>query len=255
MNSVVQVEFKKACEVGNLETVERLFDQVKDLELYMLQMRNLVVQQGYLNILEYFYRRNVDISRIYENNNPFKIAAHKGWVDVIDFLLKIKVDINLQDVYGWTSLMIASGYGNIDIIDRLFATGQCNANIENIFGDTALFIATERGRPEIVDRLVVYGANYYHLNNDGENLLYNAVRSRNINMIQKILSLGLDVNQQDIYGRTPLMTAVNFGNKEKIKILLEHGADPNIKNNFGQKASDFTVYENIKSLLTNLVSY
>ena len=215
MSLVVYDDFKSACENGDLETVMKLFDKFNlEFESDMLLMRNRVSQKGYLNILEYFYRHGVDLKTFYEQHNPLTLAAGQGWVDITDFLLEKGLNINLQNFDGLTVLMVASGYGNIDIIDRLFATGQCNANIENIFGDTALFIATERGRPETVDRLVVYGANYYLINHNGQNLLHYTINSLHIDTLQKVLSLGVDVNHQNNRGWTPLMCAIDANEKK-----------------------------------------
>ena len=241
-------KFLVACEIGDLETVEGLFDKFVNND-YILQMRNLVVLKGNLNVLEYFYQRGVDMNEVYYAKTPLIIAARTGWVDVIDFLLEMGEDINLQNFNGDTALMIASMCGNIDIADRLLETGQCNVNHKDIWGDTVLFCVVKRGHLGVVDKLLVYGANYYHVNKNGENLLHCAILSENIDMLQRVMSLRPDVNHQDNYGWTPLMYAVRIGKGEMIKILMEHGADPMIEDKNGKTASDFTRDSEIKNLL------
>ena len=49
-------QFENACGVGDLETVERFFDDV-NRHVDILRLRNWVAQGGYLNILKYFYRQ------------------------------------------------------------------------------------------------------------------------------------------------------------------------------------------------------
>ncbi|OHS93067.1 hypothetical protein TRFO_12086 [Tritrichomonas foetus] len=41
---------------------------------------------------------------------------------------------------------------------------------------------------------------------------------------------GADPNQKNSKGATPLLVATTYKNIEAVKILLEHGADPNITN-------------------------
>ena len=81
--------FKRACENGYLRNVERFFDKFND-EFEILEMRNLVVINGNLNILKYFYQRGVDMNGVYNNDNPLRIDARKGWVDSINDRISIR---------------------------------------------------------------------------------------------------------------------------------------------------------------------
>jgi len=51
-----------------------------------------------------------------------------------------------------------------------------------------------------------------------------------------LISKGANVNHQDKNGNTALYWAATDKNTDKLKILLDHGADPQIKNDFGQTA-------------------
>ena len=80
----------------------------------------------------------------------------------------------------------------------------------------------------IVDELLTYGANYYHINFFGQNLLHFACKINDIGMVRKVLFLNLDINHQDTFGKTPLMIATTCKNEEILQILLEQGADSKI---------------------------
>ena len=43
-----------------------------------------------------------------------------------------------------------------------------------------------------------------------------------------MIDKGADVNGQNKYGMTPLLTAVSYSCVESVKLLLEFGADPNL---------------------------
>ena len=211
--------FQHACKVGDLETVKKYFDEF-NVRYELLCMRFFVVMNGHLNVLKYIYQHGVDLQSFFGIYNPLTLAAEKGWVDITDFLLEIGVDINLQNSDGWTALMYASWRGQTDVVDRLLSTRQCNVNLKDKKGFTALFLAVENGHLEIVDRLIVYGANYYHVNNNGENLLHYAIGSGNIDMVQKLLPLEIDINQQDNNGWTPLTSAMRSEDDEIKNIFL-----------------------------------
>jgi len=52
-------------------------------------------------------------------------------------------------------------------------------------------------------------------------------------IVEFLLEHGADPNIRDKYGSTPLLYAAMFGNSKVVEVLLEHGADPNIRNKNG----------------------
>ena len=58
------------------------------------------------------------------------------------------------------------------------------------------------------------------------------------NLVEFLIKSGAAINQQNNEGFTALHFAVLYGNTEYEKMLLEAGADPNIKTNGGLIAED-----------------
>ena len=44
-------------------------------------MRNIVVINGHLNILEFLHKKGVSINEFHERKKPLTTTADKGWVD------------------------------------------------------------------------------------------------------------------------------------------------------------------------------
>lgn len=65
-----------------------------------------------------------------------------------------------------------------------------------------------------------------------EELLWNAARNGDTALIEKVLSAGVEVNSKNRYGATALSFATDRGHVEAVKVLLKHGADPNLKDSF-----------------------
>jgi cytohesin len=61
--------------------------------------------------------------------------------------------------------------------------------------------------------------------------------------INVFATVGVDVNKQDRYGMTPLHYAALNGKQEAAQCLLQHGADPRIKNSWGQSVSDIAEWK------------
>jgi hypothetical protein len=72
----------------------------------------------------------------------------------------------------------------------------------------------------------------------GQTALHLATLEENINVMKELLRLGSDPNRADRMGRTPLMVAVggDIHDAEMIAMLLQAGADPDIKDKHGWTA-------------------
>lgn len=87
------------------------------------------------------------------------------------------------------------------------------------------------------------------------NPFLNAIRDGNSKKVLAELANGVDVNQKDPGGATPLMYAVMYENVKAdiVNGLLAHGADPNVQSKYGMTALMFAVenvdLETIKTLL------
>ena len=86
----------------------------------------------------------------------------------------------------------------------------------------------------------------------GPKMLHQAVRDRDMEQTQALLSEGTDVNEKDWLGYTPLHWAIYFGYPDVVEILLSEGANPSIQSDTGriplQLAKEMG-YEEIAELL------
>jgi hypothetical protein len=74
----------------------------------------------------------------------------------------------------------------------------------------------------------------------GRSLLMQGVTINNAAASKFLLQYGVDVDWggTSYSNKTPLMQAACAGNKELCKLLLEHGADPTLKDRFGRVVSE-----------------
>ncbi len=98
--------------------------------------------------------------------------------------------------------------------------------------------------------LVESGADIFEFDDEGVSVFDIAITYNNIKMINYMLQQGVDVNKTNRRsGFTALMAAACYGRVEIAKILLENGADQNVRDSKGFSAVDFARKMNKKSVL------
>lgn len=112
---------------------------------------------------------------------------------------------------------------------RLLEVPGFDFDAVDIFGDTPLMDACERGNLNMVQKLVSLGCNPHHQNDDGTTALGCASRYGHTGVVEFLLNhCECDANVADKYRWTPLHGACMHSDRDKIiELLLEHGADVN----------------------------
>ena len=134
---------------------------------------------------------------------------------------------------GGTPLHVAADRGYLRIVKFLLKHGA-NPNMKNDYGNTPLHDAAAFGHREVVKLLLEHGADPNIKNNDGSTPLHHAAESGNSKVVEVLLEHGADPNiQDDIDGWTPLHDAVANCHVDVVRVLLDRGADPTIRDNNG----------------------
>lgn len=130
-----------------------------------------------------------------EESSLMAEAVLSGDTNSVEELINSGVDVNVQDIDGWTPLMWAAQNNDIFMIEFLMQNGA-DPNYQDYYEETAL---------------------------------EQAIYQDNAETVQILISLGADPNMADSTGWTPLMTASSNGSLESVKALLQSGANPDLK--------------------------
>jgi ankyrin repeat protein len=123
-------------------------------------------------------------------------------IDAMSFLLEHGADVNSRDQYLCTPLHLVAIWGAFEEAQVLLERGA-DVDSRDIYGETPLHSFPEEDDPESRIPLL-------------------------------LLERGANVNAQSKNGDTPLLAAAGSHRAIHSRVLLEHGAEPNVKNNDGK---------------------
>lgn len=116
-------------------------------------------------------KKNVNIQNEF-GHTALMIASHENRVCCVKLLLSAGADVNMKDDLKRTALMHASLFGkrlcNGACIKELLKTSRSNINDQDCSGYTALMFASDMNRPWCVRILILAGADANIQNDDGE---------------------------------------------------------------------------------------
>jgi ankyrin repeat protein len=149
-----------------------------------------------------------------------------GRLALVELLLEHGTEVNTVDAWGHTRLRQALGYGYIKIVTSLLshvANSLVKSGDDN--GATLLHLALAMNQKDIADLFL--GANpaacVLVAGGDLSEIHWAAAKS-DLARMKGLLDTGDKVNVKDCVGWTPLRWAVEQGNVEVIRLLLQHRA-------------------------------
>ncbi len=154
-------------------------------------------------------------------------AAKSGDVAKVKRLLEHgEADAEARDEDGRTALYVAAKAGKAAVVKQLLEAGaDAEAKGEERWraGWTALDIAAYNGHVDVAKLLLKHG----YADKDVGMALFRAAHgySNTAAVAKLLLEHGADVNARDEDGWTALYVATEGGNTDMVKLLLEHGAD------------------------------
>jgi ankyrin repeat protein len=170
---------------------------------------------------------------------PVTVAAERGKVDALKALLKAGGDANARDQVQGSPLLWASGLGGPEVVAVLLGAGA-NPNIQDVNGMTPLMWAAGVGKPETVTMLLEKGADPKVVDRlTGESALMRGVRTGKTDTVRILLAKKPDLEAKNTLGMTAFLIACAYAqDQEKIKMLVDAGADKAAKDQRGWGAID-----------------
>ncbi len=263
----------------DISKIMSLLAQNVDLEVKNLDGEtalHIAAREGYSNIVNILLKSGSQVNTQDDSGyeptgyTPLHEAAKFGHVDILNILLEYGADVNLRTVNSRSPLYLAVYNNNVEIIDilskplfeaveagrldkiQILEDDIVSVDLKNSEGMSLVAISAEKGYIDIVKYLLANGATLNTIDMWGWSPLHSAVIGGNSEMVKLFIEYGLEVDESSHEFMTPLHYACLEGNKEIVQILLEHGADRYTVNDEGRTSFDMVKEANHLEILTIL---
>ena len=256
-----------ACQNGYMHIVKLLLDNMVNINAISYRGYNAIsiaCKKSLLNydIVKILCKNGADLNHIMPDDQTIiDRAVLDNRIQIVKLLCKYKADINLQLPAhdNMSPLMIACINGRTECAKILLDNGA-NTELLNTFGDTCLFAAIEYDYSDLIELLHHNKADFSKLCKNVSPLERACIRG-SIKCFKTIINLGLDTWNEYKYALhwssgaghhsfvkyllsldmninkkrfdekyTPIFIAIIDNKYDIVKLLLENGADINIRN-------------------------
>lgn len=167
-----------------------------------------------------------DYFRALKQDNPQAVAA----------LLQRGFDANTTDPDGVHGLFMALKDGSLKAAGVLIDWPKTQVEWRSAKDESPLMIAALKGNTDLVRKLIARGAD---VNKPGWTALHYAATGGHLPVIELLLEEHAYIDAGSPNKTTPLMMAAHYGSLSSVKLLLEAGADPTLRNDLGLSAVEF----------------
>ena len=257
----VQPRFKRAGIIG------RIKNMVKELPHEERRFEKLVyaIYNNNIDEIKRLLTTGINVNKVID---PKTISAVSGlrtenmMIRLMDAIEGSVFDRTPELFYGSTPLLLACAIGgNPNTVSLLLEAGA-NPNIANKRGMMPIHYAAIRNFTDIIKLLVEAGVSIEVKDNEGQTPLHHATNRNSVNAVQFLLEAGTNPNTVNIYNRTPLHIAASYNKRSDelakysivnntgvTKLLLDAGANTEVKDTKGKTPLDYAYNPELRALL------
>lgn len=175
-------------------------------------------------------------------NGALLAAAADGAADRVVLALRAGAELEVRDGHGRTPLLLAAAADRTAVARLLVALGADPDALDDRH-DTPWLVTGVTGSVPMLEILLPAGPDLTIRNRFGGLVHIPAAERGHVDYLRRVVQTGIDVDHVNDPGWTALLEAVVYGDggpryQEVVRILLDAGADPGIRDAGGRTALD-----------------
>jgi ankyrin repeat protein len=233
-------DLEKALKESNVKEALRILSSegLEKLDLSGLLLSS--AEAGRDDLLEQLILLGGDLNeKNSEQLTPLHICAAKNLHRSANVLATSDADLNAQDQKGRTPLAVACITGT-EFIGNILLEQGARVDIADEEGRTPLMNAVLNGNAKVANLLIDHlekekqSKDLLKTDANGFDALRLAVDTGNVELVKALMDKGGSLETKDKLGRTPVFSAVARGNEAVLNQLIEAKADLNVQDNDGK---------------------
>ena len=218
---------------GRFDVVKYLIDHGADVNKKDYEERTAIhyaSERGSLKVVEALLSNGAEIDVEDENRcTPLTLAAEKRHIDISLYLINRGADVNKKDFRMMrTALHYASVWDDLKVVETLLSKGA-EIDVEDEYRCTPLMLAAEYRHIDTSLYLINRGADVDKKDGRKRTALHYASERGDLKVVKALLSKGAEIDVEDEYRCTPLMLAAEYRHIDILLYLINCGADVNKK--------------------------
>jgi ankyrin repeat protein len=216
-----------------------------------------------IKLLLLYQKKSIGISLLdvkdTEGNTPLHYTIILKNINIVKLLINNNADPLLKNKKGLNSIQISIKHNNKEITKYLL---NIINNINNIYTNSNLsllqYAIINNNEEDTIDLLLDNIINIDNQENEnGFGAIHQSIINNNINLTNKLIKYGANINLQDYYGNTLLMYVISEKSINIINLLIENKINYNLTNIDGNTAlhmllQNIDFYKNNENILINL---
>jgi ankyrin repeat protein len=192
------------------------------------------------------------------NTSLLHICAKYNSIEVSNILLKMGINIEIEDNLNRRPIHVACTNGNREFILNLLSL-NCEVNPKDLYGFAPIHFAVFNFNENIINDLIISGSNMNIKRFNSSTILHEIIKYRiNPLTLEKLLLLNLKekikINAKDYKGNTPLFYSIIEDKIEYFEILMkEKEISYDITNDAGMNIFHLSCYYNRNKILSFLL--
>eukprot|EP00043_Microstomoeca_roanoka_P012238 m.117643 g.117643 ORF g.117643 m.117643 type:complete len:1268 (+) comp15434_c3_seq3:95-3898(+) len=209
------------------------------------------IEEGEVDLVKYRLNLDPDAPNPYFQDRCHPLCQCERCSRMVRASPVVSLNINSQNTNGFTPLLVAVRYGQVEVVRMLLAHG---ADVSRAVkqGLCSLHFACQYDHREIVKLLLAANVDVDSRDKYGTTPLHLAASNGHTECARLLLNAGAAINAVDSKGNTPLHRACRWGHAELVLTLLKFGSDPAIRNVDGKTSAEECRNDRIRQIILHV---